>query len=169
MRHKKFSSIGKDLTLGVYNDDIFITKREINTVVVHCAATPVGVYYDAYDIDDWHLDRWGPRSGCGYHYVILLDGTIQKSRWVDYPGAHVRGHNRNSIGVCYIGGVFEDNSPAFDHETPEQRQSLLRLLNLLKNDYNLKDTDILGHNEFPGVKKSCPCLDMDEIRYDLED
>jgi len=170
MRHKKYSSVGKDLTNEIYaNDTFFTSKRTISTLALHCSATPVGQEFDAYDIDEWHLQRWGKNSGCGYHYVILLDGTIQKGRWVDYSGAHVRGQNRNTIGICYIGGVWDDNSPAYDHETPEQRESIIKLVNVLCSGYDLEPiVDLFGHNEYPNVNKACPCLSMGDLRHECQ-
>ena len=49
-----------------------------NKIIIHCSATPRGVDYSAADIDKWHKQR-GFR-GIGYHYVIKLDGTIEKGR-----------------------------------------------------------------------------------------
>jgi N-acetylmuramoyl-L-alanine amidase len=166
MRHKKFSSVGKDLTQAVYDGNIYLTKRKITQIVLHCSASDYHKNFTATDIDKWHQQRWG--SGCGYHYVILLDGTIEKGRWVDYPGAHVKGHNRNSIGICYIGGVDENNNVVYDYETQEQHESMLRLIKLLCESYSINPQDhVLGHNEFQGVNKQCPCLDMDNLRSEL--
>jgi N-acetylmuramoyl-L-alanine amidase len=167
MRHKKFSSIGKDLTNDVYDPDeyIYITpKRRIDQLVLHCAATINTRPYNAFDIDEWHLDRgW---SGIGYHYVVLLDGTIQKGRWVDYSGAHVKGHNSHTIGICYIGGLDQHRRPAYDAWSPEQKESTIRLITKLADGYGLDPYagDLLGHNEFPRVYKDCPCINMNEFR-----
>ena len=166
MRHKKFSSIGKDLTQTVYDPDkqLYLTNRRIDTLVLHCAATVNTIDYDAYDIDKWHLNRgW---SGIGYHYVVLLDGTVQKGRWVDYIGAHVKGHNRHTIGICYIGGLGEDRRPAYDQMTAPQEESVIKLIQKMLDGYRLDPNHggLLGHNEFPGVMKSCPCMHMDQFR-----
>ena len=158
-RHKKFSSIGRDLTSEINQGHTYKTKRKITQIVIHCADTPPGKYFDAFDIDKWHLQRWGKKSGIGYHYVILLDGSIQKGRWVDYTGAHVKGHNRNSIGICYIGG-----KNAYNSETPEQLKSMVKLVQVLLRLYSLSPENVLGHNEFKGVTKDCPCLDMHSFR-----
>lgn len=166
MRHKKFSSIGKDITNAAYSNKLYKTKRTIKYIILHCAATPVGIDYDAYDIDDWHLQRWG--SGCGYHYIILRDGTIQKGRWADYSGAHARNYNKYSLGICYIGGVYKDNTPAYDRMTPEQKISCMTLINTLNNMYYLYN-DLYGHSELPNVQKDCPCLSMNLFRNELED
>ncbi len=121
--------------------------RDINQIVIHTADTPKGKYFDANDIRKWHIERgW---SDIGYHYVILLDGTIELGRMINVIGAHVAGYNSNSIGICYIGGGDEE-----DTRTEAQKTSLIFLLNTLKLMF--KKADILGHRDFDGVTKSCP-------------
>ena len=50
--------------------------------------------------------------------------------------------------------------------TPEQYKALQKLARLLISDkmYNLSSSDIKGHNEYPGVNKSCPLMNMNSIR-----
>jgi len=168
MRHKKFSSVGNDLTDEVKNGHTYITDRKIDNIVIHCSATPNQRDHDAQDIDNMHINRWGYNSGCGYHYVIKLDGSIEKGRWADYAGAHVRGHNKYTIGICYIGGVDNNLKSLFDQATDKQLESMHKLVDILCNAYNLKKDDVLGHNEFKGVHKDCPCLTMDEFRTNLQ-
>ena len=77
--------------------------RDIDKIIVHCSATQEGKEINAAEINLWHLKRgW---SGIGYHYVVLLDGTIEYGRSIYKQGAHVKGGNKGSIGICYIGGV----------------------------------------------------------------
>ena len=83
--------------------------RKIKYIVLHCSATKEGVPFGIEDIDRWHRQR-GFRK-VGYHYVILLDGTIRKGRDIAQVGAHVQGSNANSIGICYIGGLDADGKP----------------------------------------------------------
>ncbi len=121
--------------------------RQITSLVIHTADTPAGKFFNADDIRSWHIKRgW---SDIGYHYVILLDGTIELGRQINVIGAHVAGHNSNSIGICYIGGGGGE-----DTRTEAQKTSLIFLLNTLKLMF--KKADILGHRDFEGVTKSCP-------------
>lgn len=70
-------------------------------IVVHCSATPDGRDVDAATIHEWHSNRgW---SGIGYHYVIKRDGTIENGRPEYWTGAHAKGHNKGSLGICMIG------------------------------------------------------------------
>jgi N-acetylmuramoyl-L-alanine amidase len=90
-----------------------------------------------------------------YHFYIELDGTIKKGRDIDKSGAHCKNHNRNSIGVCYCGGVEADGKTPKDTRTPEQKESLLHVLKTLMAMFPL--ATIYSHNEF--ANKACPSFD----------
>lgn len=135
--------------------------RTINKIIIHCSATQEGRDLNAAEINRWHLKRgW---RGIGYHYVVLLDGTIEYGRSIYKSGAHVKNHNKNSIGICYIGGVEAERDTdgdwvAKDTRTLKQKESLLLLLKTLKKMH--PDATIHGHNEF--AAKSCPCFDANK-------
>ena len=130
--------------------------RNIDKIIVHCSATPEGKEYSIETIKDWHLKRGF--SDVGYHYVVHLDGGIDYGRPVDIPGAHTKGHNKNSIGVCYIGGMTSDMKKPLDTRTPEQIESLLDLIKTLKRlNPNAK---VHGHRDF--AAKACPSFDATE-------
>ena len=135
--------------------------RTINKIVIHNACTPEGKYFDIDDIRRWHTSRppegrgW---SDVGYHYVVLLDGTIQLGRMLNVPGAHVGGHNSKSIGICYIGGMTADMKTPKDTRTVEQKSSIAHLLYTLKRSFN--DAEIVGHCDLdPEGKPDCPGFD----------
>tara|TARA_B100000963_G_C22593185_1_gene656510 strand:- start:875 stop:1300 length:426 start_codon:yes stop_codon:yes gene_type:complete len=140
--------------------------REINKIVVHCSATQEGKNISAATIDKWHKKRgW---RGIGYHYVIALDGSMEYGRPVEQIGAHVKKMNKNSIGIVYIGGVEAERGPdgdwvAKDTRTPEQKETLILLLKVLKKLH--PEATIHGHNEF--AAKSCPCFDAHAEYCDL--
>lgn len=136
--------------------------RSIDTIIIHCTATPRGKAFMLADIDRWHRER-GFRS-VGYHFVVLLDGTVCPARPLEEVGAHCKGHNAHSIGVCYVGGVEQGGTPA-DTRTPEQRTALRRLLTNLKQQF--PTASIHGHNEF--AAKACPCFDVREEYKDLNE
>ncbi len=100
-----------------------------------------------------HATRF--KGGIGYHYYITRDGQLWPGRHEDEPGAHAKGYNANSIGICYEGGLDADGRPA-DTRTPAQKHSMIALLRALKADY--PDAVILGHRDLPGVRKDCPCF-----------
>jgi N-acetylmuramoyl-L-alanine amidase len=136
--------------------------REINKIIIHCSATPEQRHVDVQTIRDWHLKRgW---SDIGYHFVVYLDGTVVPGRPVERIGAHVKGMNRNSIGVCYIGGVDYYGKPK-DTRTQEQLDSLEQLITDLFHQY--PEASLHGHNEFS--TKACPSFDVqDEYGYLIE-
>lgn len=126
--------------------------RTITKIIVHCTATPASRNYTVDDIDAWHRERGF--NGIGYHYLIYLDGTIASGRPETQIGAHCKGHNAESIGICYVGGL-DDKGRHRDTRTIEQRASLLILLTLLKQRY--PGATIHSHSDF--APKSCPCFD----------
>ena len=142
--------------------------------MVHCSASKYGADLDVHDMDRIHRRRgW---SEVGYNYVIKLDGEIQKGRDLEKIPAHVRGFNRNSIGVCYIGGLGEDRKPK-DTRTHKQKESLLFLLMELKQRFPM--ARIVGHRDLSPDKdgdgiierhewlKACPCFDAADEYADI--
>lgn len=134
--------------------------RTIKEIIIHCSATVENAKFDWEDIDRWHKAKgW---SGIGYHYVITLDGKIQSGRDLEKIGAHAKGRNRHSVGVCYIGGL-SGQRVAKDTRTDAQKQALIDLLSWLKIEY--PEANILGHRD-TGAKKACPCFDaIEEYKF----
>jgi N-acetylmuramoyl-L-alanine amidase len=131
--------------------------RKINKIIIHCTATPEARPHDVADVRRWHLARGF--NDIGYHYLIHLDGTIEKGRPIEKQGAHCSGQNRNSIGICYVGGMTKDMKKAKDTRTPKQKDSLILLMIQLMYKYN-KDMTIHGHNEY--ANKACPSFNVQE-------
>jgi len=130
--------------------------REIDYIIIHCAATPEGRDVSTDTIKDWHVNGRG-WSDIGYHYVIELDGTIGQGRDLDVSGAHTKGQNARSIGVCYVGGCDEDMKPK-DTLFGEQLDSMESLLKGLMDKY--PNAKLAGHNEF--ANKACPSFQVSE-------
>ena len=119
--------------------------RKIHRIIWHCSATRAGWDIGAKAIDQWHKAKgW---RGIGYHYVVRRDGTIEQGRPEHQIGAHVRGHNSDSIGICYVGGLRGK-----DTRTDEQKAALYRLTSELLERY--PGATVHGHNEFD--RKACP-------------
>lgn len=135
--------------------------RKIDKIIIHCSATPEGRDITAEMIDTWHKERG--YNGIGYHYVIYLDGSVHDGRPVDVPGAHCKGQNAHSIGICYIGGMSRDNKRAMDTRTPAQKDALVKLVRELKERY--PNATIHGHNEF--AAKDCPSFDVQKWRKEV--
>lgn len=143
--------------------------RKIDLVVIHCAATREGQVITVKDIDQMHRQRGF--SGVGYHRFIRLDGTIERGRADEIPGAHVAGHNSYSIGICYAGGLDKDGKPK-DTRTPAQKASMRKLVDEYLAKY--PGAKVLGHRDLsPDLDrdgkvethewlKACPCFDVRE-------
>ena len=124
--------------------------REINKIIVHCSATRDGENFEVAEIRKWHLARGF--NDIGYHFYIDLYGEIHKGRDINKIGAHCKGHNRNSIGICYCGGVEADGKTPKDTRYDCQKESLTAVLRTLKAMY--PNAVIHSHNDF--ANKACP-------------
>jgi N-acetylmuramoyl-L-alanine amidase len=136
--------------------------REINKIIVHCSATREGENFDVAEIRKWHVEGRG-WSDIGYHFYIDLHGNIQKGRDIAKIGAHCKGHNRNSIGICYCGGVEADGKTPKDTRNTEQKEALLAVLRTLKAMF--PNAVIHSHNNF--ANKACPSFDATAEYEDL--
>lgn len=137
--------------------------REIREIILHCSATREGKAFTVNDINRWHKERgW---RGCGYHYVIDLDGVVEEGRDISEEGAHCQGRNAHSIGICYIGGC-DLVGQAKDTRTEAQKASLVKLVLRLMDKYNLKAENVRCHNEF--AAKACPSFSIKDFRKELE-
>ena len=135
--------------------------RNINKIIVHCSATPEGKAFSVDDIRRWHLKRGF--ADIGYHFVIYLDGSVHVGRPLAKAGAHCKGHNAHSIGVCYIGGVASDGKTPKDTRTDAQKASLVKLITELRQQF--PNASVHGHREF--ANKACPCFDARKEYKDL--
>lgn len=135
--------------------------RKITEIVIHCSATRPD-WMEGHsatekrdEIDRWHKARkW---RGIGYHAILDRDGAFAPGREVEDMGAHVKGHNRETIGVCLIGGHGAAAHDAFpDHFTDAQAGALLAFVEAWRED----DPEIIvsGHNEY--AAKGCPGFDV---------
>jgi N-acetylmuramoyl-L-alanine amidase len=131
--------------------------RKINEIILHCSATPEGRDYSVEQIREWHVKGNGWKD-IGYHFVIYRDGSIHTGRPVEQVGAHCKGHNANSIGVCYIGGITEDNVPK-DTRTDAQKRAMREFVKKLQAQY--PGATVHCHNEF--ANKACPSFKLNEL------
>ena len=111
------------------------------------------------DIGAAEIDRWHRKRGflkIGYHFVIRRDGTVEAGRPIEQPGAHAKGYNRHTIGICMVGGTAADRVTPEDNFTDKQYATLLQLLVEFKRPHMW----VKGHRDLPHVSKDCPCFDV---------
>ena len=77
----------------------------VRFIVIHCSATQSDRDYTVEQLHRDHKVR-GFRT-IGYHFYIRRSGIVTQHRRLLEVGAHVRGLNRCSIGICYEGGLDE--------------------------------------------------------------
>ena len=141
--------------------------RKISLIVIHCSATRVDCDFTAKDVDTAH--RYRGFSCWGYHYYIRKSGEIEPMLDEDTVGAHARGYNAISLGVCYEGGL-DENGKAADTRTPRQKEALHRLVHELLQRY--PEAKVVGHRDlspdtnYNGIVdpweriKECPCFEV---------
>jgi N-acetylmuramoyl-L-alanine amidase len=119
--------------------------REIRNLVCHCSATAKNTPVDA--IKKYWRENLGWKA-VGYHRIIKSNGEIIQLAPDEAITNGVAGHNSNSLHVCYIGGKTADD------RTPAQKASMEKVLKEWLAKY--PKARIIGHRDFPGVKKACP-------------
>jgi len=127
--------------------------RTINLIVIHCSATREDKSFTEYDLDICHRRRGF--NGTGYHFYIRKNGDIKSTRPLERIGAHTRGFNKESIGICYEGGLDSNHKPS-DTRTLPQKASLVALLRELKQMF--PNVLVVGHHDLNPMKE-CPCFD----------
>ena len=134
--------------------------RTINMIVIHCSATRPDQDFTMEKLEASHRAQgW---KGCGYHYYIRRDGTVYNCRPLSQVGAHAKGFNAHSVGICYEGGLDIRGQPA-DTRTPEQKEAMHRLVAKLKWSFPL--CSVLGHRDLFGVRKACPSFNVQDEEW----
>lgn len=141
-------------------------NRKINLIVIHCSATRANKDYTPEQLERDHKARGF--NSAGYNYYIRKSGEVVPLRPLELIPAHATGFNRNSIGLCYEGGLDADGK-ADDTRTNAQRDAIICLLLELVCDF--PDCEIVGHRDLsPDLNgdgkispnewtKICPCFD----------
>ena len=137
--------------------------RKIDLIVIHCSATRCNRPFTLEAVIACHRARGF--ATIGYHYYVTRDGIVHAGRPLYQEGAHATGFNRQSIGVCYEGGLTPQGEPA-DTRTPKQKETLQKLLKRLKTDY--PHAPIKGHRDL-GARKECPCFNAEKEYANLTD
>lgn len=123
--------------------------RNIDLLVIHCSDSDNPRHDNVQTIKDWHVkgNKW---KNIGYHFIITKDGEVHTGRPIWEQGAHCKGHNENSIGICLTGSRWFSQ---------EQREACKYLVDELLPQFGLDYIDVCPHNLF-NDKKSCPNINI---------
>lgn len=136
----------------------YLPDENVVYIVLHYSATPVERDFTAADIDEMHRARGFKEIG--YHFFLRKDGTVEKGRDLDAPGrfevgAHSKGENSASIGICYEGGVrAAAPNVGFDSRTRAQKVAMEALILSLLDRF--PNAIVEGHRDMPGAATQCP-------------
>ena len=125
--------------------------RDITTLIVHHSASPL--ITTAKQMKAWHKAKgW---NDIGYHYVIEATGKLVRGRPIEVIGAHCKGFNTDSVGVCLSG----DNTRDAEKWGLSQMAVLFDLIHCFRLVFpNIK---ILGHKDLGATE--CPGVDIRKV------
>ena len=150
-----------------------LRKTPIDTIMIHCTATPPRREVSVRELDSWHKARnfepyTDPKTGkkiyAGYHLLVHIDGSYERIRPDEHRGQHCTQCNMNNraVSICYVGGVDTDTRPC-DTRTDAQKRTLLSLVKTMRTKY--PDARIVGHRDY--APKACPSFDAKSEYKDI--
>ncbi len=127
--------------------------REIKRIIIHHSAGSLSA--TAKQIRGWHMDKgW---SDVGYHGVIEGDGEYHPCRPHEKVGAHAKGANADSIGICVVG----DNTHPGREWRFVQIETLVETIRILRTEY--PGAEVLGHRDVGTTATECPGVNIAEL------
>ncbi len=142
-----------------------VRKKSIDTIMIHCTATPPRREVSVKELDGWHKARnfepytdpkTGKKTYAGYHLLVHIDGSYERIRPDDHRGQHCTQSDMNNraVSICYVGGVDNNNKPC-DTRTEAQKRTLFSLVRTMRARY--PGAQIVGHRDY--APKACPSFD----------
>jgi N-acetylmuramoyl-L-alanine amidase len=127
--------------------------RPISYLIIHASDSDILAHDNIETIRKWHVEERG-WSDIGYHYFLDKSGNVHVGRPEEKAGAHCRGFNTKSIGICLSGR---------SEFTEEQFKALEELCHDIARRHGLSKSDIVGHCELDQAGKTCPNFDVQEL------
>jgi N-acetyl-anhydromuramyl-L-alanine amidase AmpD len=137
-------------------------------IIVHCSASDEPEHDNIKAIRQLHTApptqafTWGNWStfgkgfaDIGYHFFINKEGKVFDGRDLKKQGAHCKGYNKNSIGICLSGEY---------NFTEAQFKSLRRVVFNLQEAFRIDDDCIVGHADL-NPNKTCPNFSVQEVLF----
>lgn len=143
-------------------------------ITIHTSANRKGRYLTASELRKFHTDPEPVGKGwsdIGYHFVIRTDGAVEEGRPLTRQGAGVKGHNKDNVHICLVGGLDSNGKPAFTY-SDAQMNALYGLIMDLSGKYQIPLPEVCGHRDYsPDLNgdgeitsdewiKVCPCFDV---------
>lgn len=146
-------SYKKVYNIDISNNDLNLLENDLNIIQIdykwkeslELSNNPNKIIYhhsarsewSPEEINEYHKSKgW---KGIGYNYYIRKDGSIYSGRPENAEGAHTKGENNSSIGIC-LEGNFED-----ELLTKGQLESLSKLSLYISLKYDIYE--IIGHKD----------------------
>jgi len=127
--------------------------RKINSIILHCSSSDIPGHDNIETIRKWHVEERG-WSDVGYGFYIRKSGQLEIGRPISKAGAHARGYNSNSVGIC-LGGLKNFQK--------EQFLTLYQLSRNLIDIFGIEENGYFGHNVVD-ANKTCPNFDVGPIK-----
>lgn len=146
-------------------------------ITVHCSGSRKGRSMTMNELRSFHTSPkphgrgW---SDIGYHFVIDLFGNVHTGRPITRQGAGVKGHNKDTVHICLIGGLDRNGKPAFTYSDRQMEALFKHILHLDDTYPSLDLANTRGHRDYSPDRdgdgkigpheyiKQCPCFDVRE-------
>lgn len=127
-------------------------RKTTELIIIHCSATKPDMDIGADWIRAEHKKQgW---SDIGYHTVIRRNGKVEGGRTLNEIGAHAKGHNSKSVGICMVGGIDAKGKPDCNFTEAQWDSLASEVSDMLDIFPNAK---VIGHRDVSD--KACPCFD----------
>lgn len=146
-------------------------------ITVHCSGSRKGHSMTVQEIRNFHTSPkphgrgW---SDIGYHFIIDQFGNVHDGRPITRQGAGVKGHNKDTVHICLIGGLNSHGEPAFTYSDPQMEALFKHIIALDEQYETIRLEDTRGHRDYSPDRdgdgkigpheyvKACPCFDVRE-------
>lgn len=136
----------------------YLPDERVKYIVIHYSATPIEREYPYETLERHHKER-GFKEG-GYHFYFPRKGGRIAGRDLTQPGmfemgAHSKGENAESVGLCFEGGVTLDE-PNRGQDTRNEAQISAMIETIDDLLARFPDAQVIGHRDMPGAATQCP-------------
>ncbi len=132
------------------------TPEQITHISIHHSAVENGSI-QGYANHHVNTNKW---FHIGYHLVIKGDQVFQVNDLLTFS-YHTASNNAHTIGISVSANLSKRSL------SEVERNNLYAVILTVMDLFNIPVSNVLGHNEYPLNKTSCPSIDMDIVRSDL--